>query len=167
MRIAGTYFYRLLKNCSPRIDPSEIEQRNALIDCRDLEFGVERGSLFKGLQCLVEELLVHVGDAEIVETSCFDGLVWLDWVRRVLRGGCEDCNRREHDTGTNERKRLSHAKNKLAHRVTVDAGRGVRGYARIAGLLFRRGKAPGLAVGFGCHYAFAFLNRDGLASIYV
>ena len=38
------------------------------------------------------------------------------------------------------------------------------GYARIAGApLFRRGKDPGLAVGFGYHYALAFLNRDGLA----
>ena len=79
-------------------------------------FGIERGSLFKCLQRFFEELLVHVGSAQIVETSRFGGLVGLLRIMRILRRGCEDRNRYENDAGTNEGNRLSHAKNKLAHR---------------------------------------------------
>src|SRR5579864_1997563 len=118
MGIVGMLFCRLLEKFSRSIDSPEVQQRDALIHLRDLEFGIERSSLFKRLQRLFEELLVHVGSAEIVKTRRFKGLVPLAWLRRVLRGGCENRNRRQHHAGTNQGNRLSHAKTQLTTKGT-------------------------------------------------
>ena len=173
MGIVGILLYCVLKKLPGCIDSAEVEQRDTLIHLRDLEFGIERGRLFKGFQGFFEKLLVHVGGAEIVETCGFSGLVWLACPGRVLRLGCEDGDRRQYDGGTNEGDCLSHAKNKLTTKGTkVHKGKSqnketcanCHTLTRLDDSLFRCGKDPRLAVGFVRNYAFAFLNRDGLAS---
>ncbi len=62
---------------------------------RNQEFGVESGSLFKCLQRLLEQLLVHVSDAEIVEAGGFGGLACCG--RSFARAACQDGDRRQND----------------------------------------------------------------------
>ena len=56
--------------------PRQVQQRDALVQPRNREVRIERRGILKFLQSLFEELLVHVGDAEIVEARGFR-----DWVR--------------------------------------------------------------------------------------
>src|ERR1022692_3386007 len=102
MGIAGSLLYSLIEKIPGGIHAPEVEQRDALIHGSDMQFGIECSGLLKHLQRLFEELLVHVGGAEIVETGSLNGLVSLRWSWSALRSGCEDRHRSQSDAGTNE-----------------------------------------------------------------
>ncbi|HEV3145431.1 MAG TPA: hypothetical protein VGZ47_16180 [Gemmataceae bacterium] len=101
-----------------RIDAPQVKHRDALIHESNLEIWIKRGSLFKHLQRLFEELLIHVGNAEIIETSGLGGLVGLLCTRSTLRNGREDRNSRQNDDGANEGNLSNHAQTKLTTKDT-------------------------------------------------
>ena len=72
MRILGITFDRFFQNTFGLVHTLKVEQGDATIDLRTLLLGVKGRSPFKFLQCLFEELLVHVGHAKIVEARGFD-----------------------------------------------------------------------------------------------
>jgi hypothetical protein len=108
----------LLKKSPGRVDAPQVEQRDALVHGSNLETWIKRGSLFERLQSLVEELLIHVGNAEIIETRGLGGFVRLLCARSTLRNGREDSNRRQNDDSANEGNHFSHAKTKLTTKGT-------------------------------------------------
>ena len=92
------------------IDAGQVQQRDALIQSRDLQFGIEGGSLLKGLETFLEKLLVHVGRAQIVQACRFGGAIGLR--RRAARSGGENRGRSQSNAGAEQEASLSHARNK-------------------------------------------------------
>ena len=85
VRIFRILFERIFEGSLRLIHFLQVEICNALIQSRDCEFGIDLRGLLEGLQSLLEQLLVHVGGAEIVQARC------LNWI--LLRG------RRKHAKG--------------------------------------------------------------------
>ncbi|OLE56854.1 MAG: hypothetical protein AUG13_06925 [Chloroflexi bacterium 13_1_20CM_2_59_7] len=75
VRIVGITLDRLLEKLLRRLDAPQVKQRYALVQPGDLQLGVERGSVLKGLETFLEELLVHIGSAQIVEAGRFEGFI--------------------------------------------------------------------------------------------
>src|SRR5580693_1720489 len=118
VRIIGILFHGLLKKLPCRIDAPQVEQRDALIHESNLEIWIKRGRLFKHLQSLFEELLIHVGNAETIETSGLGGFFRLLCTRSTLRNGREDSNSRQNDDGANDGNHFYHAKTKSTSKDT-------------------------------------------------
>jgi hypothetical protein len=70
------------------------------------------------------------------------------YCRSALRSGCEDTHRCQNDTSTNERDRLSHAKNKFNHKghkgTQRKIQRGVRGFELLLIFYLRAANVRGL-----------------------
>ena len=92
MRIAGIVLDGFFENLLRRTDVPHIEQRDALVQARDLQLGIERGCLLKSLQGFFKELLVHVSRAQIIAAAGLGG------IGRVFRSGGEQSDCRQTDT---------------------------------------------------------------------
>ena len=77
------------------VDLLQVQEGDALIQACDRQPGIELGGLLKGLESLLEELLVHVGSPEIVQAR---GLRWICF-RLILRGGREYAKRCQEYAG--------------------------------------------------------------------
>ena len=73
-RVVGIALNCLLKQGLGGIDVRQVEQGDTLIERRDLQAGVESGRFLESLQTFFEQLLVHVGRAEVVQTGGFEGI---------------------------------------------------------------------------------------------
>jgi hypothetical protein len=118
MGIIGILFHCMLKKLPGGIDAPQVKHRDALIHQSNLEIWIKRGSLFKHLQRLFEELLIHVGNPEIIETSGLGGFFQLLCTRSTLRNGREDSNSRQNDDGANDGNHFCHAKTKSTSKDT-------------------------------------------------
>ena len=72
IRILRILLQRVFQRRLGFVDLLQIQIGNALVQPRDRQFGIGRGGLLKFFQPLLEQLLVHVGDAEIVQARGFD-----------------------------------------------------------------------------------------------
>ena len=92
------------------IDAGQVQQGDALIQRRDLQFGIEAAASSKGLEAFLEELLVHVGRAQIVEAGSFRGGVRLRM--RIFGSGGENRSRGQGNAGAEQETSVNHARNK-------------------------------------------------------
>ena len=73
MRVGGITFDRFFEKFLGLINPTQAEQGDALIQARGRQLGIARSSVLKGFQSFREGLLVHVSNAQIIQTSGFGG----------------------------------------------------------------------------------------------
>src|SRR5207244_8592352 len=106
MRIVGIAFDRLFQQLLRRFNAREIQQRNSLIQLRNLQLGIECGCILKRFQPFFKELLIHVCGAEIVEPGCFGG-----FIRRTALSwsGSDEGKSNQNDTTKGEEESSHHA----------------------------------------------------------
>jgi len=80
IRALGILLERVFQRGLRVVDFLKIQIRYALVQTRDGKLGIDFGRLLELLQSLIEQLLVHVGDADVVEARSFD------WVRLRREG---------------------------------------------------------------------------------
>ncbi len=114
--IVGVLFHRLLQQRPGLIEFAQIQQGNPLIQPRNLKRWIDRGSVLECFQGFFKELLIHVGNAEIVEVRCSDGR----GVSERLRRGCEKDGACYQGSGQDNCISSSHARNKLTTEGTEE-----------------------------------------------
>ena len=72
IRILGILLQRVFQRDFGIVDLLQIQIRDALVQSRDGKLGIRFGRLLKLLQSFFEKLLVHVRDANVVQTRGFD-----------------------------------------------------------------------------------------------
>jgi hypothetical protein len=71
MRIFGVVLRLFWNSAFSFVHALQVQRGNAAVECRDFQIRVFGSGFFECFQSLLEQLLVHVGDADVVEAGGF------------------------------------------------------------------------------------------------